>query len=97
MSASHFVDLGDVTELRIECSDKHETSVPVSQWITEGLIQKFFLDHSQHATGSPDGMREDFQTLSQLLSRLSADLPKITDIVKRRNFKIEFEIKVSDQ
>ena len=38
-------------------------------------------------------MKEDLQTLSQLLVRLSTrDLKQIGDILKRRNLKVGFEI-----
>ena len=86
-------DVRDIIQLRIECSDGHETSIPVTQWNTEELIQKFFLGHCHLTAGSPAEMREDLKTLSQLLVRLStADLIRITEITNRRNLKVELEI-----
>lgn len=94
---TQFIDLRDVIQVRIECSDKHKTSVPLSHFTTEETIAKFFLDHC-HLTSSPAGMREDFQTLSKLLSRLcTMDLAQISEIVGRRKLKVEFEVRQTDR
>jgi hypothetical protein len=96
MDPENVVDLRDIIQPWIECSEKHRTSVSIGHFAAEDVIATFFIDHC-HLTTSPAGMREDFQKLSTLLSRLcTKELMEIIEITERRNLKIEFEIKYGD-
>lgn len=94
--AKLFVDLRDIDGLRITCSRGHAIPIPASRATTEEVATLLF-EHC-HPPSSPAGMNEDMQALSSLLSRqLTTQLMQIADIVKRREMKIEFEIKQTNR
>ncbi len=98
MSSENFIDLRNIIGVRFGCSsDAGKLSLRKDDFTTDENLRWFIANHVHKETDLFADVEKDRAALYSVLSKFfTEDLPRISEIMKRRKMTFEFEIKSSD-